>query len=431
MATSGELSREISSGAFDRTFARLYGPGRQQIARQRRRYGEALQNFEAYYGRGRQVTLFSAPGRTELGGNHTDHQNGIALAAAVDLDIIAVASPNGDEIARVKSYGFNKLDIVDLRLKELQPGERAHSASLVRGAAAAMEFFGGRMGGFDAYTASDVLRGSGLSSSAAFEVVIGAILNREYNGGRFSAFEIARMGQYAENIFFGKPSGLLDQAACALGGAICVDFANPEAPQIQRTEMALAREGYSLCITDTGGSHSDLTEEFAAIRAEMESVAHQFRRHVLREVPYAELMDALPRLRAACGDRAVLRALHFYGECSRARAEYSALQKGDFSAFLALVAESGHSSFEYNQNAYCGAHPETQPIPLALAVSQQILGRQGACRLQGGGFAGTIQAFVPQALLEAYRGGMDRIFGAGSCRVLRVRADGCGVVEPS
>lgn len=422
MAFSSELIRRIEDGAYDSALIRLYG--RCELPRQRERYTHALRCFAEYYGPNRQVRIFSVPGRTELGGNHTDHQNGLALAAAVNLDIIAVASPSDDGLIRVKSYGFDKLDVIDLTHRGPRAGESTHSASLIRGIADEMERRGGRVGGFDAYTASDVLRGSGLSSSAAFEVAMGTVLNGLYNGGRFSPLEIAQIGQYAENTYFGKPSGLLDPLCCAMGGMLCADFAQPDAPVIDRLTLDLAPFGYALCVTDTKGSHSELTPAFAAVRQEMESVANQFGRAVLRDVPEKDVLLSLASLRQSCGDRAVLRALHFYAECRRVRQEYACLEKKDFDGFLALVAESGHSAFEYNQNAFCTETPRCQPIPIALALSQAILHGRGAWRLQGSGFAGTIQAFVPQDLLESYRDAMEQVFGPGSCLVLTVRAEG-------
>ena len=424
MASGRELFRQISSGAYDDALARLYGGGA-MLARQRARYCDALLRFETYYGHGRQVRVFSVPGRAELGGNHTDHQNGVALAAAVDLDIVVVAADTAVPQIRVKSYGFDKLDVIDLTSIGLRAGESTHSASLIRGIAEELQRRGGRVGGFDAYTTSDVLRGSGLSSSAAFEVAMGTVLNYLYNDGRFSPLEIAQISQYAENTYFGKPSGQLDPLSCAVGGTICVDLAHPEAPKVDRCTVDLEKLGYALCITDTRGSHSELTGEFAAVRQEMESVANQFGRAVLREVPEQEVLFSLPALRRACGDRAVLRALHFYGESRRARQAYEALCRKDAAAFLALVNESGHSAVEYNQNAFCAAQPEQQPIPVALALAQHLLQGQGAWRLQGTGFAGTIQAFVPLGRRQAYCGAMDGVFGPGSCRAVRVRDAGC------
>ncbi len=287
------------------------------------------------------------------------------------------------------------------------------------------------MGGFDAYTTSDVLRGSGLSSSAAFEVVIGAIFNGEYNEGCFSAVEIAKISQYAENVFFEKPSGLMDQTASSVGSVITIDFRDPADPIVEKVSFDLARHGYCLCITDTKGSHASLTDEYAAVREEMEAVAACFGKSVLREVDETALLADIAGVRAKLGDRAVLRALHFFADSSRAGALCKAIREDRFEDFLRLIVEGGHSSFEYNQNAYSAKNPREQGVPLGLALSQRVLNGCGAWRLQGGGFAATIQAFVPARLLEEYRAAMDNVFGAGACHVLNVRNYGAIHVTPS
>ena len=286
---------------------------------------------------------------------------------------------------------------------------------------------------FDAYTTSNVLRGSGLSSSAAFEVCIGAIFRGEYNNNdleKFSQVRIAQIGQYAENVFFGKPCGLMDQTACAVGGVITIDFKDPAHPVVGQTEIDLAKHGFVMCISDTKGSHADLTDDYAAIRREMESVAAQFGKKVLREVPEEEFYAAIPKLRKAVGDRAVVRSIHFYNDCRRASELCEAVQKDDMDRFLQLIIEGGHSSFEFNQNAYSIKNPKEQGVPLALALSQKVLNGRGAWRLQGGGFAGTIQAFVPLDLLDAYKSAIDAVFGEGSCYVLSVRNYGAIPVTP-
>ena len=374
MATSAQLRREILAGQWDEALCTLYGTEPAVLARQRQRYAAALEQFELYYGSGRQVHVYSAPGRAELGGNHTDHQHGYGLAAAVTLDLVAVASPSDDGFIRVKSRGFNKLDVIDLSEAEPQQGESTHSASLIRGIAEGFRAQGKTAGGFDAYTASDVLRGSGLSSSAAFEMGMAAILNGEYGCG-LTAPELAKICQYAENTYFGKPSGLLD--------------------------------------------------EFAAIRHEMESVAACLGGKVLGQVKEQEFWKALPRLRKACGDRAVLRAVHYFEENARALAQRNALVSGDFNAFLQLIQESGHASFALCQNVYCSTDVRHQGLSVALALSQTLLeGQGGAWRMQGGGFAGTIQAFVPGMLTAKYHDAIEKVFGAGSCYLLRLREQG-------
>lgn len=426
MATSRELSRQIAGQRWDEALEALYGQETAVLDRQRRRYCDALARFEEYYGPGRQVRIYSAPGRAELGGNHTDHQHGFGLAAAVDLDLVAVVARNEDEYIRVKSRGFNKLDVIDLSEHHPQDAESTHSASLIRGIAEGFRAKGGCVGGFDAYTTSDVLRGSGLSSSAAFETAIGTILNHEFNAVRFAPAEVALIGQYAENTYFGKPSGLLDQLTSALGGIVFASFANPQAPEIEKIHaQGLLPEDMLLCVTDTRASHSELTGEFAAIRREMEAVAACFGQTRLGEVPEKTFWEALPALRQKCGDRAVLRAIHFYEENTRTVAEGAALRAGKFDDFLRLVQASGHSSFMYCQNVYCAGQPAEQGLSAALAVSQSLLEGCGAAwRMQGGGFAGTIQAFVPRRDLRKYCEGIEAVFGRGSCYVVRLREQG-------
>ena len=425
MATSAQLIQQITAGQWDPVLQRLYGTA--ALARQRQRYCAALEQFELYFGPGRQVRMYSAPGRAELGGNHTDHQHGYGLAAAVTLDLIAVASPNPDGYVRVKSRGFNKLDVIDLTQAGPQEGESTHSASLIRGIAEGFRAAGREIGGFDAYTASDVLRGSGLSSSAAFEMGMAVIWNGEYACG-LEPPALAKICQYAENTYFGKPSGLLDQLTSAVGGVIFADFADPLQPQIEKIRAeGLLPAGMALCVTDTRGSHSELTGEFAAIRQEMEQVAACLGQKVLGQVPEADFWAALPRLRRLCGDRAVLRAIHYFEENVRALAQRDALRAGCFADFAALVLESGRASFALCQNVYCSTDVRHQGLSVALALSQSLLrGSTGAWRMQGGGFAGTIQAYVPQPLLERYRTAIERVFGAGSCYVLRLREEGAG-----
>ena len=425
MATSRQLRDEIAAGRRDAALAALYGGSKSVLDRQRSRYCAALDQFELYYGPGRQVQVYSAPGRTELGGNHTDHQHGYGLAGAVTLDLVAVASRNEDGFIRVKSQGFNKLDVIDLTEAEPQQGESTHSASLIRGIADGLRTKGFGIGGFDAYTASDVLRGSGLSSSAAFEMGMAVILNTEYGCG-LDAPALARICQFAENAYFGKPSGLLDQLTSAVGGVLFADFADPAVPKIEKIHAdGVLPEGMTLCVTDTRASHSELTGEFAAIRKEMEAVAACLGGKVLGEVSEVRFWRELPRLRACCGDRAVLRAIHYFEENARTLAQREALTAGDFAAFVRLVEASGHSSFELCQNVYCAATPQYQGLSAALALSQSILaGSGGAWRMQGGGFAGTIQAFVPDALVERYCAAMESIFGPGCCYLLCLREQG-------
>ena len=424
MANCLELKQQILQGEYDAAFAKLYGAGQEIAAQQRERYVTVIDRFADSFGAERTVRLYSAPGRTEIGGNHTDHNNGVVLAGSVNLDIVAVVSPNEENIIRMKSYGFEKIDDVDLSILTPQPNEAEHSASLIRGVAKGILDAGGKVGGFDCYSTSSVLRGSGLSSSAAFEVCVGAILRGEYNGNDMQLLDqvkIAQIGQFAENVFFGKPCGLMDQTACAVGGVITIDFKDNAHPVVNQVPFDLAGQGYALCISDTKGSHADLTDDYAAIRREMESVAEFFGKNVLREVDEADFYANIAKIRPVTGDRAVLRAAHFYADSRRARQLYEAIQDNRFQDFLKLIVEGGHSSFEYNQNAYSLSNYKEQGVSIGLAVSQKILAGRGAWRLQGGGFAGTIQAFVPLDLLETYRSTIDGVFGEGSCYVLSVR----------
>ena len=373
------------------------------------------------------VALFSGPGRTELGGNHTDHQHGRVLCASVDLDMLACAAPNGLNVIRICSEGYPE---VLVSLDQLQPRdeERNTSAALVRGVAAGMAKSGCALVGFDAYVTSDVPAGSGLSSSAAFEVLVANILN--YYGGSLDAVRMAKIGQYAENVYFGKPCGLMDQMASSVGGAVAIDFANVAEPAVQRIAYDFSRCGHALCIVDTGSCHADLTDDYSGITGEMRSVAEYFGRQYLREVPEETFFAAIPELRVSCGDRAVLRAMHFYDDDRRAAEEAAALAAGDFEKFLMLVNASGVSSATNLQNIWSVSAPEKQAVSMALAVGKTLLDGTGAIRVHGGGFAGTIQAFVPDEKLDAFRRGMEAVFGAGKCHVLHIRAvGGCLVMS--
>lgn len=429
MYTTVEYRKKIEDGCLDNSFAALYWADAASVQAQKTRYLHALEEFEKVYGEGRSVEIYSAPGRTEIGGNHTDHNNGIVMAAAVNLDIIAVVSKNSENIVRVKSEGFKNADEIDLTELSVQPGEFGRSSALIRGVAARIKALNGNIGGFDAYTTSNVLRGSGLSSSAAFEVAMGAVFNGEYNGFSFTPVQIAQISQYAENVFFGKPSGLMDQTASSVGSAITIDFKNPEAPIVEEVAFNLGAYGRSLCITDTKGSHADLTDDYAAIRSEMESVAAFFGKKVLREVNEAEFFASVAAVREKTGDRAVLRAIHFFADSHRAVALRDAIKAGDIVRFEKLILEGGHSSFEYNQNAYSIKNAKEQGVAVGLALSQHVLQNEGAFRLQGGGFAGTIQAFVPNAKLQEYINTMEMAFGKGSCYVLAVRSYGAVKVD--
>lgn len=429
MSTTKDWIVKIEKGAYDTTFQKLYASDAEVVAKQRKRYISAIESFAELYGEQGEIHVYSTPGRTEIGGNHTDHNHGIVMAAAVNLDIIAVVEKNEDNLIRVKSQGFETMDKIDLTYLEVQKKEMGHSASLIRGVAAGIQERGGHVNGVNVYTTSDVLRGSGLSSSAAFEVIIGKILSKEFNNDLFTDVEIAQISQYAENVFFGKPSGLMDQTACAVGSAIRIDFAQPEKPIVQEVAFDLERYEYALCITDTKGSHADLTDEYAAIREEMERVAAFFNQKVLRDVKEADLYQNILAVRKFAGDRAVLRAMHFFAECERANALCDAIQENRFADFLRIIVEGGHSSFEYNQNAYSIHKSQEQGVAVGLALSQKFLNGQGAWRLQGGGFAGTIQAFVPKALLPDYTQIMHQVFGKDACYVLNIRNYGAVEVQ--
>lgn len=428
MATVLELIQKIEAGEYDQAFGHLYGTDK--VEQQKSRYTKAVEEFGLLYGKDREVSLYSAPGRTEIGGNHVDHNNGVVMAAAVDLDIITVVSKNNDNTVRLKSQGFSQSYAIDLSITEPQESEMGSSSGLIRGVAMGIVQKGGKIGGFDAYATSDVLSGSGLSSSAAFEVVMGAIFVGEYNNDEIDQVEIAKISQYAENVYFGKPCGLMDQTACAVGGAITIDFKDPTQPIVNRVSFDLEKHGFVLCITDTKGSHADLTDDYAAIRSEMEQVAAFFGKKVLREVDEQEVFQNLSALREKLGDRACLRAIHFFAECHRAKDLYTAVEQDRFEDFLHHIIQGGHSSFEYNQNAYSIKNPKEQGVALGVAVSQHLLQGKGAWRLQGGGFAGTIQAFVPVELLDEYKREIENVFGEGSCYVLKVRNYGAVAVTP-
>jgi len=405
----------------EKTLEKLYGAA--AVSMQKERYAAAEKAFEDIYGKADNIRIFSAPGRTEVGGNHTDHNRGCVMAAAVGLDVIAVVSMAEGSVVSVKSEGFPE-DVVDISDTEVKDSEKNSSASLIRGVAAGFKNAGFKVGGFKAYTTSNVLKGSGLSSSAAFEVLIGTIFSYLYNEGKVSAVKIAQIAQHAENVYFGKPSGLMDQMACSVGGFVTIDFNDPKNPVIEEVDFDFAKCGHSLCIVDTKGSHSDLTDEYAAIRTEMESVAEFFGKKVLREVSEEEFKSKIRELRTAVGDRAILRAMHFYADNARVLKEVDALRGGDFETFKKYILESGASSYKYNQNVFSVKQPSVQPVSLALAVSESILKGRGAWRVHGGGFAGTIQAFVPNDLLKDYKSIMESIFGEGTCYVLYIRPVG-------
>ncbi len=367
--------------------------------------------------------LFSAPGRTEISGNHTDHQHGCVLAASVNLKTTARVTQNDAGIIRVKSDGYAPVE-VDVKDLAIHPEEINTTAALIRGVAAAFQQRGAGLGGLDAEVSSTVLPGSGLSSSAAFEVLMGNILNTLFFDSRLDAVEIARIGQYAENVYFGKPCGLMDQMASSVGGMVFIDFADPEKPKVEKIAFDFAATGHALCIIDTGADHADLTDEYAAITQELKAVCRFYGREFLRDVPEEQFYQRLPEARGAAGDRAILRAVHVYEENKRVLRQVRALRDGDFSAFLEGVKASGESSWRLLQNVVPAGRTTHQEVALALTLAEKLLDGRGACRVHGGGFAGTIQAFVPLDQLDEFKSGMERALGEGKCHVLSITPDG-------
>ncbi|MBQ9797125.1 MAG: galactokinase [Clostridia bacterium] len=418
-----ELKAAVLGGSYDQRFAYIYGEG--AVDAQKARYAAAIDAFAALYGTDREAALYSVAGRSELSGNHTDHNHGCVVAASIDLDIIAVASPNTENIIRVKSEGFDE-DVVDINTftapRETPLGR---SDELIAGMVSGFRKDSYAVGGFDAYTTSNVLKGSGISSSAAFEDMIGNILNYTYNDGKIDNVEIAKLAQYAENKFFGKPCGLMDQVACAVGGIVAIDFNDPATPIIEKVDFDISAAGYNLCITNTGGNHADLTDDYASVPAEMKAIASYFGKGFLRDVREEDVIASVPLLREKFGDRAVLRALHFYAENRRVALQKAALTSGDVDTFFANVIASGRSSFCYLQNVYTTKNVSEQGLSLALCLSERLLcDKKAAWRVHGGGFAGTIQAFVPTDFVDTYRTAMDAALGEGRCMVLRIRPVG-------
>ncbi|MDD6036342.1 MAG: galactokinase family protein [Lachnospiraceae bacterium] len=416
------MIHKIKQDVFLPVFRQLYGTKEAVLAAQKERYIKAIERFTELYPAREEISVFSAPGRTEIGGNHTDHQHGCVLAAAVQLDAIAVVSFHEEGVIRIHSegYGSFSVELSDLTVQAEEKGSKA----IVRGIVSRFSEMGVLVGGFDVYSTSDVLAGSGISSSAAFETLIGTVIDLHYNDGKAGAVEIAKIGQYAENVYFGKKCGLMDQMASSLGGLVFIDFDDTESPKVDSFSFDFEQAGYCICVTDTGGNHVNLTPDYVAVRSEMEEIAAQFGKEYLRQVDEEEFYRDLPKLRKICSDRAVLRAAHFFGDNRRAREETEALRANDIGRFLFLVRESGDSSANLLQNLYSASVPKEQGIPLGIMVSKRVLGEKGAVRVHGGGFAGTIQAFVPLELTEAYVEEMNRTFGKGSCYVFRIRPVG-------
>ena len=412
----------LEQGSLDQRIKEIY-VDEQRVPYNRERYIRAIDRFTELFPSEKEIEIYSAPGRSEVCGNHTDHQNGMVLATSINLDAIAIVAKAEEPVIRLVSGDFpmEEVDVADLSMKE---EEQSTTTALIRGVAAGMKERGHKVGGFTAYITSDVLMGAGMSSSAAFESLIGTILSGLYNDMKVSSIEIAQIGQYAENIYFGKPCGLMDQMACSVGGMIFIDFKEKEHPEVRQVHTDFEKAGLSLCIVDTKGSHADLTPDYAAVPAEMNQVAQALGREHLREVPRETFFKELPKLWKETSGRAVLRAIHFYEEEERVLRGVKSLEESDYPGFLSVIKASGDSSAKYLQNIYSPKDVDSQNVTVALAVSESILGENGVCRVHGGGFAGTIQAFVKNEAGAAYKEQIEAIYGDDSCHVLKVRLQG-------
>ncbi len=424
---SEHLINEIITGKLDEKLVVLYG--KENVASSRERYVKAVNEFTALYGENREISIFTVAGRSELSGNHTDHNRGCVVAASISLDIIAIASATDDGIVKVKSEGFPE-DTVDINTYTAPVEAKfGTSESIIAGMCAGFKKNGHEIGGFVAYTTSSVLKGSGLSSSAAFEDMIGTIESHLYNDGKVDNVEISKLAQYSENVFFGKPCGLMDQVACAYGGIVAIDFKDTKDPIITPVDFDFTGAGYNLCIVSTGGNHADLTDDYASVPAEMKAIAAYFGKDVLRETDEESVIAAIPALREKFGDRAIMRALHFFNENKRVEAQKNALLSGDIDTFFENVKASGRSSFCYLQNVYTTKNVSEQGLSLALCLAEKLLaGKSAAWRVHGGGFAGTIQAFIKSEDVPAFKSLMDSCFGNGACMVLNIRPIGAARV---
>ena len=412
-----ELKKLVEAGAIE-NYASLYS----DLAHQKERFIAAMDEFAALYGADRDVSVMSVPGRSEISGNHTDHNHGCVLAGAINRDIIAVVSKRDDGMVHLKSQGYSEIVVDSAKVSCAEDFEDGTSRALVAGVIDGLAKRGCSVGGFDAYTTTEVLKGSGLSSSAAFEVMVGNILNHLYNDGRIDNKEIAKISQYAENVYFGKPCGLMDQMACAVGGFVYIDFEDPKNPIVEPISLSLTDMGYSLCIVNTGGNHANLTPDYAAVPAEMRAVAAALGKEVLRGINEAEMISAIPELRASVGDRAILRAIHFVRENERVMEARCALAGADVDSFFDVLLRSGRSSFQYLQNVYTTVNVAEQGLSLALALAEGYLKNiKCAYRVHGGGFAGTIQVFLPTAELDGFCRYMDASIGKGAAMPLGIR----------
>jgi galactokinase len=426
MATAENLIAKINNGD-NKAFRELYGNDPAELKRNAKRYADLLKQFNSEFGFS-DPAFFSSPGRTEIGGNHTDHNWGRVLAGAVNLDNVAVAARNNTNTIRILSEGYPRFE-VDLSNLKPEKSELFSSAALVRGICSRFKELGHAIGGFDACIDGGVPKGSGLSSSASFEVLIGAILSELFNNATVDPIQNAIIGQYSENNYFGKPCGLMDQTACAMGGLITIDFKDPAKPVVKKVDFDFVATGFSLVITDTGGNHADLNDEYASLPIDMKAVASELGAKVLRQVSLDQVIEIIPKIRGKVGDRAILRAIHFQGDNQRVVDQVAALERNDFKAFLGMIVDSGFSSYMYNQNIYPVNNIREQGVSLALALSELVLKGEGAWRVHGGGFAGTIQAFVPQNLLNKYVTTIEHVFGKDSCRKLFIRHQGAGIVK--
>lgn len=427
-----ELKSAISGGLYNKAFFELYGTDC-DIEAVKARYLACADGFENTYADKEcgDIRLFSVAGRSEISGNHTDHNHGKVLAGSISLDIISVAAANNDGIVAIKSEGFPE-DMVTLSdVEKVRDDEKYRASAIIRGVCDGFKKNGYNIGGYYAYTTSNVLKGSGLSSSAAFEDMVGNMLSHFYNGGKIDNVEIAKISQYAENIHFGKPCGLMDQVACAVGGFVAIDFKDPKNPIVEKLPFDLDKYGLSLCIVNTGGNHADLNEDYASVPGDMKKVANFLGVNFLRESSKKELLKNAKQIRAELGDKCLMRALHFYNENERVDAQKEALASGDLDAFLSGVRASGLSSFTMLQNVYTTKNVDEQGLSLALALAGEVLGNEksAAWRVHGGGFAGTIQSFVPNNLIEIYKNTLENVFGKGSVYVLKVRKYGAVCLE--
>lgn len=423
MIKKQEILNKLSNGELDNSLKYIYCTTG-DVSLYRNRINSVIEGYTKVFGDADEMAIFSAPGRTEIGGNHTDHQHGCVIAGSVNLDVIAAVSFNNDNIIRIQSKGY-PMDEVKLDDLEVYPQEYDKAISLIRGVMKKFSDMGYELKGFNAYTESNVMKGSGLSSSAAFEVLVGTIINHLCANAEVSPVEIAKIGQYAENVYYNKPSGLLDQMASSVGSVVAVDFKDNAAPVVKKVEFDLEKFNHTLCIIDSGADHAELTGEYAAVTSEMKLISNYFGKEFLRDVDKNEFFAELKNIRKEINnDRAVLRAIHYFNDSDRAVAETKAIEAGDFDSFCKLIKESGHSSFMYLQNVFASSMPTAQAVSLTLALCDEFLGDRGAYRVHGGGFAGTVQAFVPNDMVDEFKSKIEAVLGEGMCYILSIRPVG-------